>query len=168
VFRRTCNRSTCASSPKLRTNKPGSSYAGLPSPPPRGKTSPDPGRYLPGHSSRDHKSHFTRLNRETSPRDARRCTTRKRVHPLCNFAFRRTATRFRPRGNFCETGDRDLLTISRLLGHASFTTTMVYLHCRREHLTSVPVRWIGCRCVNCRPINRPRRNGGASDNNPRA
>lgn len=32
----------------------------------------------------------------------------------------------------------DLLTISRLLGHASFTTTMVYLHCRREHLNSIP------------------------------
>ena len=32
----------------------------------------------------------------------------------------------------------DLLTISKLLGHASFATTMVYLHCRREHLHSVP------------------------------
>lgn len=32
----------------------------------------------------------------------------------------------------------DLLTISRLLGHASFATTMVYLHCRREHLHSAP------------------------------
>lgn len=32
----------------------------------------------------------------------------------------------------------DLLTISRLLGHASFTTTMRYLHCRREHLHSTP------------------------------
>ena len=32
----------------------------------------------------------------------------------------------------------DLLTISRLLGHASFSTTMVYLHCRREHLISTP------------------------------
>jgi len=32
----------------------------------------------------------------------------------------------------------DLLTISKLLGHASFITTMVYLHCRREHLHSVP------------------------------
>jgi site-specific recombinase XerD len=32
----------------------------------------------------------------------------------------------------------DLLTISKLLGHASFVTTMVYLHCRREHLGSVP------------------------------
>jgi len=32
----------------------------------------------------------------------------------------------------------DLLTISRLLGHASFATTMRYLHCRREHLLSAP------------------------------
>ena len=32
----------------------------------------------------------------------------------------------------------DLLTISRLLGHASFTTTMIYLHCRRQNLNSIP------------------------------
>jgi len=32
----------------------------------------------------------------------------------------------------------DLLTISRLLGHASFATTIVYLHCRREHFHSAP------------------------------
>jgi site-specific recombinase XerD len=32
----------------------------------------------------------------------------------------------------------DVLTISRLLGHASFTTTMIYLHCRQEHMISVP------------------------------
>ena len=32
----------------------------------------------------------------------------------------------------------DLLTISKLLGHASFATTMIYLHCRKEHLGSVP------------------------------
>jgi site-specific recombinase XerD len=32
----------------------------------------------------------------------------------------------------------DILTISRLLGHACFATTMIYLHCRREHLHSVP------------------------------
>jgi integrase/recombinase XerD len=32
----------------------------------------------------------------------------------------------------------DLLTISKLLGHASFVTTMVYLHCRREHLAGAP------------------------------
>ena len=32
----------------------------------------------------------------------------------------------------------DLLAIGRLLGHKSFTTTMVYLHVRRTHLDSVP------------------------------
>ncbi len=32
----------------------------------------------------------------------------------------------------------DLLTISRLLGHASFATTMVYLHCRQEHYDNAP------------------------------
>lgn len=32
----------------------------------------------------------------------------------------------------------DLLTISKLLGHASFVTTMIYLHCRREHMSSTP------------------------------
>ncbi|TWT64865.1 tyrosine-type recombinase/integrase [Allorhodopirellula solitaria] len=32
----------------------------------------------------------------------------------------------------------DLLTISKLLGHASFVTTMIYLHCRREHMISTP------------------------------
>ena len=51
----------------------------------------------------------------------------------------------------------DLLTISRLLGHASFVTTMIYLHCRREHMISSPVHWTGYRCSNCRRINHPRR-----------
>ena len=32
----------------------------------------------------------------------------------------------------------DLLVISRLLGHKSFSTTMKYLHVRRLHLDSVP------------------------------
>ena len=32
----------------------------------------------------------------------------------------------------------DILTISRLLGHASFTTTMIYLHVRQPHLQSTP------------------------------
>jgi site-specific recombinase XerD len=32
----------------------------------------------------------------------------------------------------------DILTISRLLGHASFATTMIYLHVRRTHFDSVP------------------------------
>jgi site-specific recombinase XerD len=41
----------------------------------------------------------------------------------------------------------DLLTISKLLGHASFTTTMKYLHCRREHLyqTPSPLDWLPVR-----------------------
>jgi site-specific recombinase XerD len=41
----------------------------------------------------------------------------------------------------------DLLTISRLLGHKSFMTTMVYLHVRRPHLTSVPspIDWLPVR-----------------------
>lgn len=41
----------------------------------------------------------------------------------------------------------DLLTISRLLGHKSFTTTMVYLHVRRTHLGSVPspIDWLPVR-----------------------
>jgi len=32
----------------------------------------------------------------------------------------------------------DLLTIGQLLGHKSFSTTMVYLHVRRPHLDSTP------------------------------
>ena len=32
----------------------------------------------------------------------------------------------------------DLMAISKLLGHSSFTTTMVYLHCRKQHLSSTP------------------------------
>jgi integrase/recombinase XerD len=32
----------------------------------------------------------------------------------------------------------DILTISRLLGHANFTTTMVYLHVRRTHFLRAP------------------------------
>jgi site-specific recombinase XerD len=32
----------------------------------------------------------------------------------------------------------DLLTIQRLLGHRSFTTTLIYMHVRRPHLNSIP------------------------------
>jgi integrase len=32
----------------------------------------------------------------------------------------------------------DILTISRLLGHSSFATTMIYLHCRRNHMLRAP------------------------------
>ena len=41
----------------------------------------------------------------------------------------------------------DLLTISQLLGHKSFTTTMIYLHVRRTHLGSVPspIDWLPVR-----------------------
>lgn len=41
----------------------------------------------------------------------------------------------------------DLLTISRLLGHSSFVTTMVYLHCRRPHLERAPspIDWLPIR-----------------------
>lgn len=41
----------------------------------------------------------------------------------------------------------DLMAISKLLGHSSFTTTMVYLHCRRQHLDSTPspIDWLPVR-----------------------
>jgi integrase/recombinase XerD len=32
----------------------------------------------------------------------------------------------------------DLMAISKLLGHRNFTTTMIYLHCRIQHLESTP------------------------------
>ena len=41
----------------------------------------------------------------------------------------------------------DILTISRLLGHSCFVTTMVYLHCRRPHLDRAPspIDWLPVR-----------------------
>ena len=41
----------------------------------------------------------------------------------------------------------DLMTISKLLGHSSFLTTMIYLHCRRQHLNSAPspIDWLPVR-----------------------
>jgi integrase/recombinase XerD len=41
----------------------------------------------------------------------------------------------------------DILTISRLLGHASFSTTMIYLHVRRTHLlrSPSPLDWLPTR-----------------------
>jgi site-specific recombinase XerD len=41
----------------------------------------------------------------------------------------------------------DLMAISKLLGHSSFTTTMIYLHCRKQHLGSVPspIDWLPAR-----------------------
>lgn len=44
----------------------------------------------------------------------------------------------------CLEAGVDLLTISRLLGHSSFSTTLVYLHVRRAHLETVksPYDWL--------------------------
>jgi len=41
----------------------------------------------------------------------------------------------------------DLMAISRLLGHSSFLTTMVYLHCRSQHFNSAPspIDWLPTR-----------------------
>ena len=41
----------------------------------------------------------------------------------------------------------DLMAISKLLGHSSFVTTMVYLHCRKQHLgaTPSPLDWLPTR-----------------------
>ena len=41
----------------------------------------------------------------------------------------------------------DLLTISKILGHASFVTTMIYLHVRRQHFdrTPSPLDWLPVR-----------------------
>ena len=41
----------------------------------------------------------------------------------------------------------DILTISRLLGHSSFITTMVYLHVRRQHFdrSPSPIDWLPVR-----------------------
>ena len=41
----------------------------------------------------------------------------------------------------------DLMAISKLLGHSSFTTPMIYLHCRKQHLDSTPspIDWLPAR-----------------------
>ena len=41
----------------------------------------------------------------------------------------------------------DLMAISKLLGHSSFVTTMIYLHCRQQHLGSTPspIDWLPTR-----------------------
>lgn len=62
----------------------------------------------------------------------------------------------------------DLLTISQLLGHASFSTTMVYLHVRRPHLASTPspLDWLPVRQLPLwqqtdeQPAPSPSRNPG--------
>ena len=61
----------------------------------------------------------------------------------------------------------DLLTISKLLGHASFITTMVYLHCRREHLHSVPspLDWLPVRQLPT--YTPPEENGEGTGSSPK-
>jgi site-specific recombinase XerD len=41
----------------------------------------------------------------------------------------------------------DLMAISKLLGHSSFLTTMIYLHCRSQHFNSAPspIDWLPTR-----------------------
>ena len=62
----------------------------------------------------------------------------------------------------------DLLTISKLLGHASFVTTMIYLHCRREHLNSTPspLDWLPVRQLPT--LTPPKENNSGENNQPPA
>ncbi len=64
----------------------------------------------------------------------------------------------------------DLMAISRLLGHSSFTTTMIYLHCRRQHLDSSPspIDWLPVRqCPKwIDPTLRNSDQDQSQDNNP--
>lgn len=51
----------------------------------------------------------------------------------------------------------DLLTISKLLGHASFITTMIYLHVRQQHFDRAPspIDWLPVRhCPQCSGARR--------------
>ena len=59
----------------------------------------------------------------------------------------------------------DLLTISKLLGHASFVTTMIYLHCRREHLAAAPspLDWLPVRQL---PTYTPPQDNPPEDGTP--
>ena len=58
----------------------------------------------------------------------------------------------------------DLLTIGRLLGHKSFSTTMIYLHVRRTHLGAAPspIDWLPVNQLAEVGCNRPENNGRES------
>lgn len=65
----------------------------------------------------------------------------------------------------------DLLTISRLLGHRSFLTTMVYLHVRQPHLESAPspLDWLPVRqCPRGVDLTKPSAPSGAGTPEPPA
>jgi len=49
----------------------------------------------------------------------------------------------------------DLLTIQRLLGHRSFSTTLIYLHVRRPHLESIQSPWDLLPLEQCPRITPP-------------
>lgn len=57
----------------------------------------------------------------------------------------------------------DLLMISRLLGHRSFVTTMIYLHCRQPHLEHAPspLDWLPTR--QCPRWEDPTRGPGGGE-----
>jgi site-specific recombinase XerD len=61
----------------------------------------------------------------------------------------------------------DLLTISKLLGHSSFVTTMIYLHVRRQHFdrSPSPIDWLPVRqCPQW--AERPEPAPSTTDNGP--
>jgi len=65
----------------------------------------------------------------------------------------------------------DLLTISKLMGHSSFVTTMVYLHVRRQHFDRAPspIDWLPVRqCPQwAEPIDaKPTTNKSATNQTP--
>ena len=62
----------------------------------------------------------------------------------------------------------DLMAISKLLGHSSFLTTMVYLHCRRQHLGAAPspLDWLPTR--QCPRWVDPSLQAPASDQPPQS
>lgn len=62
----------------------------------------------------------------------------------------------------------DLLTIGRLLGHKSFTTTMIYLHVRQPHLDRAPspIDWLPVRQCPKWVQSRTETNNNPDDNQP--
>ena len=57
----------------------------------------------------------------------------------------------------------DLLTISKLLGHSSFVTTMIYLHVRRQHFdrSPSPIDWLPVR--QCPKWAEPQESSAAAE-----
>lgn len=107
---------------------------------------------FPGNSAK--KTYADTTIQKAMKRSAERAGIKKRVYPhVLRHSY---AT------GLLEAGV-DLLTISKLLGHASFLTTMIYLHCRREHLHSVPspLDWLPVRQL---PTYRPPGENGEPKN----